>query len=271
MYEGRKGQPVTQVERLTVDLKVNADLELMARSKRFIEQSVAAEKPFFLCFNHTLMHLPTTPRAEFSGKSGRGERADCLLQLDHDFGVLLDFLESPGLDENTIVVFSGDNGPEHMDPWRGSSGIWDGSYFTGLEGSLRTPMMVRYPGVVPRSPVSNEIVPITDMFTTLASWTGAEVPTDRIIDGLDQRAFLEGRAEESARDGFPYWMGPTMYGVKWNQFEMVMVLQRTLAEPAHHLITPHTSKIIQQFQASVAAEELIPLGAPLDFVPKQSK
>ncbi|MEZ6053974.1 MAG: arylsulfatase [Planctomycetaceae bacterium] len=294
VYEGKKGQDVRQTVQLTPAIKRDLDLESLERSKDFIRRSQAAGKPFFLYFNHTLMHLPTTPREEFAGKSGHGERADCLLQLDHDFGELLDFLKQMRLDQNTIVVFSGDNGPEQMDPWRGSAGVWDGSYFTGLEGSLRTPCLVRYPGVVPENRRSNEVVHITDMFTTLLKWAGAEVPEDRVIDGLDQRAFLEGKEEHSARDGFPYWMGEKMYGVKWHQFKMVMVLQRTLDAPALELATPHivnldvdpkerqaynyphvhswviahTSNIIQDFQASVAREPLIPLGAPIEFVPK---
>ena len=297
MYEGRKGEDVKTTVKLTPAVKVDADLEYMKRSKEFIRRSKETGKPFFLYFNHTLMHLPTTPRKEFAGKSKHGERADCLLQLDHDFGVILDYLKKEGLDKNTIVVFSGDNGPEHMDPWSGSAGVWDGSYFTGLEGSLRTPCMVRYPDVVPPKRTSNEIVHITDMFSTLVGWAGADVPGDRVIDGLDQRAFFEGKKEKSAREGFPYWMGETMYGVKWHQFKMVMVLQRTLADPALRLATPHmvnldvdqkerraynfphmhtwvmahTSKIIKDFQASVAREPLIPLGAPLDHVPKATK
>ncbi|MFK7850595.1 MAG: sulfatase-like hydrolase/transferase [Akkermansiaceae bacterium] len=294
MYEGKKGEAVKKTIQLTTEVKRDLDVTYLKRSKEFIRKSKEAGKPFFLYFNHTLMHLPTIPRKEFSGKSGHGERADCLLQLDHDFGVVLDYLKELDLDENTIVVFSGDNGPEQMDPWRGSAGPWDGSYFTGLEGSLRTPCIVRYPKVVPEGKKSNEIVHITDMFTTLLKWTGLPVPDDRVIDGIDQRAFLEGKQDRSDRDGFPYWMGEKMYGVKWHQFKMVMVLQRSLDAPALSLATPHivnldvdpkerqaynyphvhtwviahTSKIAQDFKASVAKEELIPLGAPLDFVPK---
>ena len=135
------------------------------------------------------------------------------------------------------------------------------------------------------------------MFTTLIGWAGANLPNDRVIDGLDQRQFFEGKTKKSARDGFPYWMGETMYGVKWHQFKMVMVLQRTLADPALKLATPHivnldvdpkerkaynyphvhswviahTSKIIKDFQATVEKEPLIPLGAPLDYVPKAAR
>ncbi len=294
VLESTRGEGVRRIERLTVDVKVDLDVEYLARSKDFIDRSVARGKPFFLYFNHTLMHMPVIPREEFRGETGRGPWADSLAQLDADFGALLAHLEEKGIADNTIVVFSGDNGPEEMEPDRGHAGYWSGSYFTGMEGSLRTPAMIRYPGVVPEGQRSNEIVHITDMFTTLARWAGAEVPADRMIDGLDQRSFFEGRSEESAREGFPFWMGDRMYGVKWRNFKIVTVLQRTLSEPAQQLATPHiinldvdpderkpfnyphihswvvahAARIAAEFQASLKVEEPVPVGAPLDFVPR---
>jgi len=241
------------------------------------------------------MHMPVRPRPEFKGKTGRGDWADSLAELDSDVGTLLDYLDQKGLRKNTIVVFSGDNGPEEMEPDRGHAGFWSGSYFTGMEGSLRTPAIIRYPGVVPEKAKSNEIVHITDMFTTLLKWAGGKVPSDRIIDGLDQRAFLEGKSQKSAREGFPYWMGKQMYGVKWHNFKVVLMLQKTLTEPALKLATPHiinldvdpderkpfdypyihtwviahAAKIAADFKQSLQEEEPIPTGAPLDFVPKR--
>ena len=294
VLEGRKGHAVQELEQLTEEVRRDIDVEYMERAKAFLERSTRVGKPFFLYFNHSMMHAPTTARAEFKGKSGHGEWADALLELDTDFGELLDCLTALGVAENTIVVFSGDNGPEEMEPWRGDSGPWDGSYFTGMEGSLRTPAIVRYPGQVPAGRVSNEIVHITDMFTTIVCWAGLEVPNDRVIDGVDQRAFFEGHQENSNRDGFLYWMGDTLYGVKWRNFKMVMVLQKTLADPALRLATPHlvnldvdpkerkpynfphihtwvlehTAKLLREYAASVAREGLIPVGAPLDFVPE---
>ncbi len=295
MYEGNKGEKVEPTIQLTREVKRDLDLEYMKRGEAFMRKSVAAGKPFFLYFNYTLMHLPNDPRLEFKGKSGHGDWADCILQLDSDFGVLLDFLDELGVSENTIVVFSGDNGPEHADPWRGHAGYFEGSYFTGLEGSLRTPCLIRYPGKVPAGQENDEIVHITDLFPTLIGWAGGEVPTDRVIDGLDQRAFFEGKQKASSREGFPYWMGETLYGVKWKNFKVVFVLKRTLAEPELKLATPHiinldtdpkeqqaynyphmhswvmahAGKIIGDFMKSVEREPIIPAGAPLDFNPRQ--
>jgi arylsulfatase A-like enzyme len=295
VLESSKGQPVHELEQLTTEVRRNIDVEYMKRARAFLKNSADAKKPFFLYFCHSMMHLPTVPRDEFKGKSGHGDWADSLLELDTDFGAVLDYLKELGVADNTIVVFSGDNGPEEMEPWRGDAGPWEGSYFTGMEGSLRTPALVRYPGHVPAGQVSDEIVHITDMFTTLVSWVGLEVPKDRVIDGQDQRAFLEGKQTNSNRDGFLYWMNDTLYGVKWHNFKMVLVEQKTLSDPALHLATPHlvnldvdpkerkpydypyvhswvvahTGKLLGEFEGSAKREPFIPVGAPLDYVPRK--
>jgi len=283
------------LEQLTVEVRRDIDVEYMKRAKDFLKRSTKAGKPFFLYFNYSLMHLPTIPRAEFKGKTGHGDWADSLLEMDTDFGELLDYLKSLGVDDHTIVVFSGDNGPEELAPWRGTAGYFDGSYFTGMEGSLRTPAIVRYPGHVPAGQKSTEIVHITDLFTTLVLWAGLEIPKDRVIDGVDQRAFLEEKQATSNREGFLYWMGDTLYGVKWHNFKMVLVLQKTLTDPALHLMTPHlinldtdpkerepynypyvhtwvlahTAKLVVDYQKSLSREPLIPFGSTVDYVPKQ--
>jgi arylsulfatase len=293
MLEARKGEAPRPVKQLTIDVRREVDAEFLARSKDFMQRSVAEGRPFYLYFNHSMMHMPTIPRSEFRRRSGQGDWADCLLELDADFGAVLDMLEELGVAGNTIVVFSGDNGPEEIELWRGHPGFFDGSYFTGMEGSLRTPCIVRYPGRVPAGRQSNEIVHITDMFTTLLAWAGADVPKDRVIDGVDQRAFFEGAQEGSAREGFPFWMGDTLYGAKWRNFKMSLYVQRTSFDPALKLASPHIvnltvdpkernpidlpymhswtaahfGRILKEFAESARREPLIPAGAPLDFVP----
>src|SRR5262249_44020167 len=148
--------------------------------------------------------------------------------------------------------------------------------------------------VVPAGRVSNEIVHLTDQFTTLLGWVGAPVPTDRVIDGVDQRAFFEAKQTESARLGFPFWNADVLYGVKWGNFKVTMMEQPYLTSPAMTLPTPHITNLVvdpkerkaldypyvhswvathaydvlRTFKESVAKEPLIPLGAPLDFVPR---
>ncbi len=292
MLEGRKGKKVKEGEKLTFDLKRNVDVEYRRRAFRFMEGQ--AQRPFFLYFNHSLMHIPVVPRDEYKGKSGNGDWADCLLQLDGDFGALLDKLDALGLRDNTIVVFAGDNGNEEMILHRGTAGFFEGSYFTGMEASLRTPCIARWPGKIAAGRQSNEIVHITDWFTTLLKMTDLPVPLDRVIDGKDQSPFLSGKQEKSNREGFLYWNGEKLYGVKWQHFKLVLVEQKYLTDPALPLGFPHIinlvtdpkerepfnpvylhtwtlahfGRLMKEFAISVQREPLIPAGAPLDFVPK---
>src|SRR4029434_5991514 len=112
------------------------------------------------------------PQASSRAKQAAVKWADSLLALDTDFGSLLDEPKEIGVADNKIVMLSGDSGPEEAAPWRGTAGYFEGSYFTGMEGSLRTPAMVVYPDRVPAGQKSDEIVHITDMFTTLLRWAG---------------------------------------------------------------------------------------------------
>ncbi|MBI5118381.1 arylsulfatase [Candidatus Poribacteria bacterium] len=294
VLEGRKGEDIRAVEQLTIEARRNIDVEYMKRAKAFLKQSVNADKPFFLYFCHSMLHFPTVPRDEFKGKTGNDNFADSMLELDSDFGVLLDYLDELGVADNTIVVFSGDNGPEEKEPWRGTAGFFEGSYFTGMEGSLRTPCLIRYPGRVPAGRQSNEVVHITDMFATLLRWAGCEPPTDRVIDGVDQRAFFEGGQENSNREGFLFWNGPTLYGAKWRNFKVKLMEQRYYTDPAlpipnpnlvnlivdpkerkrlnyphlHSWVAFHMGLLLIEFNESVQKEPLIPPGAPLGYVPK---
>ena len=113
------------------------------------------------------MHFPTLPNPEFAGRTGYGDFADALAEMDAHVGEILDAVDELGIRDNTIVVFTSDNGPEATWPWQGSAGPWRGSYFTHMEGSLRVPFIIRWPGRVPAGRVSNEIVHEVDTFTTL--------------------------------------------------------------------------------------------------------
>jgi arylsulfatase len=296
MLEARKGENVQERKKLTYDVKRNIDAEYQERNLRFIEENANARKPFLLYYNHSLMHIPVVPRDEYRGRSRNGDWADCLLQLDGDFGCILDKVDELGIAEETIVVFAGDNGNEELLLHRGTAGYFEGSYFTGMEGSLRTPCIVRWPGKVAAGRRSDEIMHVTDWFTSLITMAGLAVPTDREIDGVDQTPWLCGDQEESNREGFLFWNGPKLYGVKWRNFKLKLVAQKYFTDPAVDLGFPHIinlrtdpkerepchpvlyhswtmahfGRLMSNYATSVAREELIPAGAPLDFVPKRS-
>jgi arylsulfatase len=297
MVEIRSGErEVTEREQLTLEVRRDCDKEYLRRAESFIRRTVKGGAPFFVYVNHSLMHMPVIPRAEFKGKTGQGDWADCLLQLDTDFGALLDLLDALDVSSNTLVVFAGDNGPEEVLLWRGSPGYFEGSYFAGGEGNLRTPCIVRWPGRVPAGAVSNDIMHVTDWFTTILRAAGLPKPDDRVIDGVDQLDWLTGREKASKREGYVYWMGREMYGAKWQNFKLVLVEQRYLSDSAAKLPTPrlinlitdpqerepislphlhtwaahHLNRIIDEFESSLHREPLIPMGARLDHVPRAS-
>jgi arylsulfatase A-like enzyme len=288
---------VTERAQLTLDVRRECDVEYLRRSSAFIRSKVADHQPFFVYFNHSMMHMPVVPREEFAGRTGQGEWADSLLELDTDFGTLLDLLDELGIVSNTLVVFAGDNGPEEVLLWRGTPGYWEGSYFSGSEGNLRTPCIARWPGKVPPRSVSNDIMHVTDWFTTILHAAGASEPDDRVIDGVNQLPWLQGQEESSRRDGYIYWMGSEMYGAKWQNFKLVLVAQKYSTDVVGKLSAPriinlvtdpkerepldlpymhswtvsHFNRLISAFHSSIEQEPLIPMGAPLALVPTRTR
>jgi arylsulfatase A-like enzyme len=126
-----------------------------------------------------------------------------------------------GIRENTIFIFTADNSAEFSVPYHGFTGPWRGSYFTALEGSLRVPFIIRWPGKVPAGAVNNEIVHEMDLFPTFAHTARGTVPQDRIIDGVDQLNFFLGKQEQSDRASVVIYMGNEIYGVKWRNWKMM--------------------------------------------------
>ena len=107
-----------------------------------------------------------------------------------------------------------------------------------MEGSLRTPFIIRWPGMVPAGRVNNEIVHIVDIFTTLAHVGGAEVPKDRPIDGVDQLDFFLGKLESSNREGFPAYVADRLSAVKWRNWEVHLIWQENMYAPPQKLPLP---------------------------------
>ena len=225
IYEARKGEKARQVGELNLDTRRTIEAEITDRAVDFVKRNASAGKPFFAYVSSSMVHMPTLPNPEFVGKTGNGDWADCLAELDFRTGQILDAIKDAGIEDNTIVIFASDNGPEATDPWEGDSGPWRGTYFTAMEASLRAPFIIRWPGKVPAGRVSNEIVHIVDMYPTLARVGGAKVPDDRPIDGVDQLDFFLGKQENSNREGFPAYVADRLYAVKWRNWKMHLIWQ----------------------------------------------
>src|SRR5262249_40797028 len=155
---GRKGEKTKQVEVYDLKARRRIDAEVTRRTIDFMQRSVRAGKPFYAYVPFTQVHYPSLPHPDFAGKTGHGEFADALAELDHRVGQVLDAVAELGITANTLVVCTSDNGPEEMLPWRGWGGPWSGSYFTAMEASLRVPFIARWPGKIAAGRVSNEVL-----------------------------------------------------------------------------------------------------------------
>jgi arylsulfatase len=221
IMEGRKGEKSKDVVVYDLDQRRLIDAEITRRTIDFTKRSMAAGKPFYAYIPFTLVHFPTLPNPQFAGKTGFGDFPDSLAEMDAHVGEILDAIDALKIRDNTIVVFTSDNGPEATWPWQGTSGPWRGYYFTHMEGSLRTPFIIRWPGHIPAGRVSNEIVHEVDTYTTFATIGGASLPKDRPIDGVDQTDFLLGKSEKSNREGFPVFVADRLEAVKWRNWKVV--------------------------------------------------
>lgn len=220
IMEGRKGQKSHDLAVYDLEQRRLIDGEITRRSIEFMKRSVQAKKPFYAYIPFTLVHFPALPNPKLSGKTGNGDFPDALAEMDANVGHILDAIDGLGIRDNTIFVFTSDNGPDPTAPSQGSSGPWRGYYFTHMEGSLRTPFIIRWPNKIPAGRVSNEIVHEVDTYTTFAKIAGASVPEDRPIDGTDQTDFFLGK-HRSNREGFPVFVADRLEGVKWRNYKMV--------------------------------------------------
>jgi arylsulfatase A-like enzyme len=221
IMEARKGEEPRKLRVYNLKERTLIDKELTDRSIDFMNRQVKAGKPFFLFLPYTQTHMPVTAHPDFSGKTGNGEYADVLAQVDAYVGRLLGEVDRLKIRDNTIFIFTSDNGPDSQQPYHGFSGPWRGSYFTGLEGSLRSPFIIRWPGKIPAGTVNNEIVHEMDLFPTLAHITSGKVPSDRVIDGINQYDFLVGKQQKSNRESVVIYVGNEIYGVKWRNWKMM--------------------------------------------------
>lgn len=223
IWEGTAGTPSRRVKPYDMETRRTIDREAAERGIRFMERNVEEEVPFFFFYPMTQTHFPTLPHPDFAGSTGAGDMADAMADVDHNVGLVLDALERLGIENNTIVFWCTDNGAEKRRPWRGHAGPWRGFYNSAMEGGIRTPCVIRWPGRIPAGQVSNDVVHQVDLFPTIAAAVGAPeiVPTDRIIDGVNQLPFLEGLEVASPREAslFVAREGHIM-AVKWRNWKM---------------------------------------------------
>ena len=221
IVQSKKGEEPEQVRLYDLEARRHVDREITDRAIDFLKRKAKQKEPFFAYIPYTQTHYPVLPHPDFKGRTGNGRFADVLAQMDAYVGELLDTVDELGVRDDTIFIFTSDNGPEMTPQWAGSSGPWRGTYFTPLEGSLRVPFLARWPGHIPVGLVSNEIVHIMDIYPTLAHIAGGRVPEALLIDGKNQSEFLTGKQAKSNRDGFVVYVGNDIYGIKWKNWKIM--------------------------------------------------
>jgi len=158
----------------------------------FIERS--KDSPFLLYLPYTMPHVPLAASEEFLGSSRRGLYGDVIEEIDWSVGRILDTLDRLGLSENTLVLFTSDNGPWwHMKLHGGTAGLLRGAKGDTWEGGMREPMIARWSGTLPAGTVCMDVGSTLDFFPTCVKLAGAELPADRPIDGIDLMPTLQGR------------------------------------------------------------------------------
>jgi len=238
VMEGFAGQPAKNVAEYDLEKRRLIDSELTEKSIDFMRRKANGDKPFFLYVPLTHLHFPTLAHPDFAEKSGVGEFADSMMEMDYRVGELMDAVKALGIENNTLFIFASDNGPEFRRPWRGTAGPWSGTYHTAMEGGLRVPLIVKWPGHIDKARVSDDIVHVTDLFTTLIEVAGAETPTDRPIDGLSQLSWWKGLVEKSAREGFLFYIKTELRAVKWRHWKLHFVFESEPNSGTKQLETP---------------------------------
>ncbi|MEM7145591.1 MAG: arylsulfatase [Verrucomicrobiota bacterium] len=226
--------PLTKKRMETVDEEVTtAALDFMDRAK-------AADKPFFVWWNSTRMHIWTHLKPESEGVTGYGIYADGMVEHDAMVGQLLDRLDELGIADNTIVMYSTDNGAEVFTWPDGGTTMFRNEKATQWEGGFRVPTAIRWPGVVEPGTVNNGLCAHEDMLPTLLAAAGDPTVKEDLLtgrqvgdmnykvhlDGYDLTDFLKGETEESPRESFLYWTDDgSVAALRYNDWKITFLRQ----------------------------------------------
>ena len=226
--------PLTKKRMETIDEEVNA------KTLDFMQRAKDADKPFFIWWNSTRMHIFTHLKEESAGKTGLGIYPDGMVEHDGHIGLLLDKLDELGLAENTIVMYSTDNGAEAMSWPDGGTTMFRGEKNTNWEGGYRVPCAIRWPGVIEPGTVVNEIGSHEDMLPTLLAATGDVTVKDDLLEGraVGERTYrvhldgynllpaIQGTTDWPRRE-FLYWTDDgDVAALRYDQWKICFLEQR---------------------------------------------
>ncbi|MEN2401473.1 arylsulfatase [Flavobacterium sp. MC2016-06] len=234
-------QKIEDTGPLTIERMKTVDDEFTNAALGFIEKQAKADKPFFCYFNSTRMHIFTHLSKEYEGKTGLGLQADGMTEHDDDIGKLLKKLDDLGITDNTIVIYTTDNGTELMTWPDGGSTPFRGEKATNWEGGYRVPTVIRWPGTIkPGTIYGTEMFAHEDILPTLVAAAGepdivkkcltgykAGKKTFKVhLDGYNLIPFLKGEVKESPRKGFIYWSDDgDVFAIRYGRWKSVYIEQ----------------------------------------------
>ena len=226
---------------LTKKRMETVDEEFLDATVDFIDNAVKSDKPFFVWFNSSRMHFYTHVPENYLGRSGLNEYADGMLQHDDHVGVLLKQLDDLGITENTIVIYTTDNGP-HLNEWPdAATTAFRGEKNTNWEGGYRIATFVRWPGHIAPGSVSNDIMSHLDWFPTLMAAAGDSDITEKLkkgheagdktfkvhLDGYNFLPHITGEQAKGPRNEFLYFSDDALLtGIRVDRWKFVLAAQR---------------------------------------------
>jgi arylsulfatase A-like enzyme len=226
---------------LTTKRMPTVDEEFLGAAKDFIGRQAKANRPFFVWFNTTRMHVFTHLKPESLGKTGKGIHADGMVEHDGMVGELLKQLDDLGIANNTIVLYTTDNGAEIALWPDGAMTMFKSEKGTTWEGGFRIPMMVRWPGVIKPGTQYNEIISLIDWFPTLAAAAGIPDIKEKMktgftaggktfkvhLDGYNFMPFFKGEVKDPPRDSIYYFdQGGNLNAIRWNDWKLSFATQK---------------------------------------------
>jgi len=213
-------------------------------TRRYTEKAVEfikknKDRPFFVYLPHTMPHVPLYVSDKFKGKSKLGLYGDVIMEIDWSVGQILETVQELGIDEETLVIFTSDNGPWLSKGAHGGSAkpLRDGKFAT-YEGGMREPCIMRWPGKIGAGAVCSEIATTMDFLPTLAKLAGAEVSTDRIIDGKDISALMTDPKAKTPHKALFYYFETQLGAVRSGKWKLVLERKRdnkTIPEALYNL------------------------------------
>lgn len=184
------------------------------------------DQPFFLYLPHTAIHTPIYESKKFSGKSQNGRVGDWIQEVDDSTGRILAVLKELKLEENTLVIFTSDNGPwESQGKDAGSAGPLRGAKGSTWEGGIRVPTIARWPGKIPAGTSNDAVLGTIDLLPTLVSLAGGTVPAEPVLDGRDASAQFLGKSKESPREAHYGFHGYQLQTVRQGPWKLALMPQ----------------------------------------------